>query len=299
MALYHLTVSQIRRSAGQSAIAAAAYRAGECLYSDYYGEYSDYTRKGGVICSEILLPPHAPLEYQDRATLWNTVEQVEKHKKAQLAYSFDIALQNELSMEENIALAREFVEQIILNQQSQIDTIVGVRGDLIDALSKEFSGNDLSVKVDAQSGAITFDSTLLFGYNDDKLQDSGKTFLAEFLPKYFSVLLGKDFSPYVAEIIIEGHTDTDGGYMYNLQLSQNRAFAVVSYCLDENNHFLSDSQLEELRVLLTANGRSWSAPIYAADGTVDMQASRRVEIKFRLKDEEMINQIAEMLEETK
>ena len=54
-------------------------------------------------------------------------------------------------------------EQIILNQQSQIDTIVGVRGDLIDALSKEFSGNDLSVKVDAQSGAITFDSTLLFG----------------------------------------------------------------------------------------------------------------------------------------
>ena len=109
----------------------------------------------------------------------------------------------------------------------------------------------------------------------------------------------KDFSPYVAEIIIEGHTDTDGGYMYNLQLSQNRAFAVVSYCLDENNHFLSDSQLEELRVLLTANGRSWSAPVYAADGTVDMQASRRVEIKFRLKDEEMMNQIAEMLEETK
>ena len=106
MALYHLTVSQIRRSAGQSAIAAAAYRAGECLYSDYYGEYSDYTRKGGVICSEILLPPHAPLEYQDRATLWNTVEQVEKHKKAQLAYSFDIALQTELSMAENIALAR-------------------------------------------------------------------------------------------------------------------------------------------------------------------------------------------------
>lgn len=116
MALYHLTVSQIRRSAGQSAIAAAAYRAGECLYSDYYGEYSDYTRKGGVICSEILLPPHAPLEYQDRATLWNTVEQVEKHKKAQLAYSFDIALQNELSMEENIALAREFVQRCLVDK---------------------------------------------------------------------------------------------------------------------------------------------------------------------------------------
>ena len=92
MALYHLTVNQIKRSAGQSAIAAAAYRAGERLYSDYYGEYSDYTRKGGVICSEIILPSHAPPEYQDRAILWNTVEQVEKHPKAQPAYSFDLAL---------------------------------------------------------------------------------------------------------------------------------------------------------------------------------------------------------------
>ena len=99
-------MKQIKRSAGQSAIAAAAYRAGEKLYSDYYGEYSDYTRKGGVIYSEIILPPHAPPEYQDRATLWNAVELMERHKKAQLAYSFDIALQNELTMEENIELAR-------------------------------------------------------------------------------------------------------------------------------------------------------------------------------------------------
>lgn len=124
MALYHLTVNQIRRSAGQSAIASAAYRAGERLYSDYYGEYSDYTRKGGVICSEILLPPHAPPEYQDRATLWNAVEQVEKHKKAQLAYSFDIALQNELSMEENIALAREFVQRYLVGSGMIADLAV-------------------------------------------------------------------------------------------------------------------------------------------------------------------------------
>ena len=64
-----------------------------------------------MVCSEIILPAHAPPEYQDRATLWNAVEQVEKNKKAQLAYSFDIALQNEFSMEENVALAREFVQR--------------------------------------------------------------------------------------------------------------------------------------------------------------------------------------------
>ena len=55
MALFHLSVTQTKRSAGQSAIASAAYRAGERLYSEYYGEYSDYTRKGGVICSDILI----------------------------------------------------------------------------------------------------------------------------------------------------------------------------------------------------------------------------------------------------
>ena len=63
MALFHLSVTQTKRSAGQSAIASAAYRAGERLYSEYYGEYSDYTRKGGVICSDILLPSHAAFTF--------------------------------------------------------------------------------------------------------------------------------------------------------------------------------------------------------------------------------------------
>lgn len=110
MALFHFSVKQVRHSAGQSVIASAAYRAGEKLYSEYYGETNDYTRKGGIIHTEIFLPPHAPDIYRDRATLWNAVEKSEKHPKAQLAYSFDIALQSELTMEENIALAREFVQ---------------------------------------------------------------------------------------------------------------------------------------------------------------------------------------------
>ena len=109
MALYHFHVGQIKRSAGRSAVECAAYRAGEKLYSEYYGLVSDYTRKGGVVYSEILLPPHAPREYADRQTLWNAVEDAERNKNAQLAYSFDIALQNEFSLDENIALARQFL----------------------------------------------------------------------------------------------------------------------------------------------------------------------------------------------
>ncbi len=116
MALFHFHVTQIKRSAGQSIVTSAAYRAGEKLYSEYYGEVSDYTHKGGVVCADILLPPQAPAGYKDRATLWNAVEKAERGKKAQLAYSFDIALQNEFSMDENIAMVRQFVSEQLVSR---------------------------------------------------------------------------------------------------------------------------------------------------------------------------------------
>jgi hypothetical protein len=124
MALFHFHATQVKRSAGQSVIASATYRAGEKLYSEYYGDVSDYTRKGGVACSEILLPSHAPPEYADRQTLWNAVEKAERGKNAQLAYSFDIALQNELSLDENIALARQFLLDNFVSRGMTVDYAV-------------------------------------------------------------------------------------------------------------------------------------------------------------------------------
>ena len=126
MALFHLNVTQIKRSKGQSAIAAAAYRAAEKLYSEYYGETSDYTNKHGVICSEILLPDYAPKEYADRQTLWNAVEKAERGKNAQLAYSFDIALQNEFSLDENIDLARQFILEHFVSRGMVVDFAIHV-----------------------------------------------------------------------------------------------------------------------------------------------------------------------------
>ena len=124
IALFHFHATQIKRSEGRSAIAAAAYRSGEKLYSEYYGEDNDYTRKGGVIHSEIILPSHVPSEYANRQTLWNAVEKVEQHPKAQLAYSMDIALQNEFSMEENIALARQFLLEHFVRRGMIVDFAV-------------------------------------------------------------------------------------------------------------------------------------------------------------------------------
>ena len=116
IALYHFHVTQIKRSAGQSAIASAAYRSGEKLHSEYYGEDSDYTRKGGVICSEILLPPHAlpeyaPAEWQDRGVLWNAVEENEKTKDSRLAREFVPALPIELNKEQWQQLLSDFINE--------------------------------------------------------------------------------------------------------------------------------------------------------------------------------------------
>lgn len=109
MAIYHFHVAQISRGKGQTAVSAAAYRAGEKLHDNYYGEEPDYTKKGGVLYTEIILPEHAPREYADRETLWNAVEFAEANGRAQLAYSFNFALPNELSDEENLELVRKFI----------------------------------------------------------------------------------------------------------------------------------------------------------------------------------------------
>ncbi|NBI69118.1 conjugal transfer protein TraA [Pseudoflavonifractor sp. 60] len=100
----------MQRSQGKSAVAAAAYRSGEKLVNEWDGMTHDYTRKGGVVHTEIMLPSHAPPEFQDRSTLWNSVEQIEKSSDAQLAREIEVALPVELSRAEQLALVRSFVK---------------------------------------------------------------------------------------------------------------------------------------------------------------------------------------------
>jgi len=105
------SVGHIKRTAGHTAIAAAAYRAGEKIYDAYYGETQDYSRKKGVVATKIYAPDYVPERLRDRQTLWTEVEFNEHRKDAQLAYSLDIALQNEMTMEENIELLDRFVTE--------------------------------------------------------------------------------------------------------------------------------------------------------------------------------------------
>ncbi|ENY8964298.1 MobQ family relaxase [Clostridioides difficile] len=111
MAIYHCSIKIISRGKGKSAVAAAAYRAGEKITNEFDGVTHDYTRKGGVVHTEVLLSDHAPAEYKDRAILWNAVEKIEKAKNAQLAREIELALPAELTREQNISLVREYINR--------------------------------------------------------------------------------------------------------------------------------------------------------------------------------------------
>ena len=204
-----------------------------------------------------------------------------------------IAIQEETLREQHELLDK--LEAIMSEQQQKLDDIIGIRTELVEDLREEFDDSDLKVSVDEKTGGITFDASILFDYNKSTLKPSGKEFLAEFLPRYADVLLSPKYKENISEILIEGHTDTEGNYLFNLELSQKRALAVAEYCLGDNSDILSDKQLEEMRDLISATGRSYSNPIYGEDGEIDMVASRRVEFLFQLKDEEMVREMIEIL----
>ena len=213
----------------------------------------------------------------------------------QQAYAQAALTQEELN---NAYLEIENARQELTTTKQELQDIVGIRTDIIGALQTAFSNS--TMKVDAQTGSITFSSDVLFRYNSASLTAESRETLKNIIPMYLDVLLQDQFRGYIAEIIIEGHTDTDGGYQSNMELSYERANAVADFCLNKSNG-LSEEKIEQLQKLLTVNGKSWSTPVYLKDaagnptGEVDMPASRRVEIKFRLKEDEMIKKIAGIL----
>ncbi|HEL1150949.1 TPA: MobA/MobL family protein, partial [Streptococcus equi subsp. zooepidemicus] len=111
MAIYHLCIKIISRGKGKSAVAASAYRSGEKIKNEYDGIVHDFTRKGGIAHTEILLPQNAPQEFANRSVLWNSVEKIEKSKNSQLAREIEIALPQELDREKQIELVREYVKE--------------------------------------------------------------------------------------------------------------------------------------------------------------------------------------------
>jgi len=115
MAIFHWTMQLVKRSKGKSAVGAAAYRSGTKLVNEWDGVTHDYRAKGNVAYSEIMLPAHAPPAFQDRSTLWNSVEKIEKAKDSQLARDLEISLPIELSKSEQLELARAYIRDTFVS----------------------------------------------------------------------------------------------------------------------------------------------------------------------------------------
>jgi mobA/mobL family protein len=121
---FHFSVNIISRGKGKSAVASAAYISGEKIKNEWDGVTHDYTRKQGVISKEIFLPDHAPKEYKDRKTLWNSVELFEKNSNAQLARNFIISLPKELSIEENKKMIEEYIQTNFVKEGMIVDLAI-------------------------------------------------------------------------------------------------------------------------------------------------------------------------------
>lgn len=129
MAIYHCSIKIIGRSDGKSAVASSAYRSGEKLTDDRTGLIHDFTKKRGVVFTEVSLPAHAPPEYADRNVLWNAVEKAEKKSNAQLAREIEVALPKELSRECQIEIVRRYVQENFVSVGMCADWALHDKGD--------------------------------------------------------------------------------------------------------------------------------------------------------------------------
>ncbi|EHN6901863.1 OmpA family protein [Campylobacter jejuni] len=157
-------------------------------------------------------------------------------------------------------------------------------------LSKELQSKlDNNITIDEKTGSIALPAEVLFDKDSYVLKNEAKAGLRKILSEYFDAILEdpKIFSN-IENIIIEGHTDSDGSYIYNLDLSQKRAYEVMNFIY---TFYKSD----KLQKLLIASGRSFSDPVFV-NGVEDKDKSRRIEIKFSIKNDNALKDVEKFFE---
>jgi len=174
------------------------------------------------------------------------------------------------------------------NKREKIKYLTGIRLRVIEELKRSL-GKSVDVTKD---GSLKLSSKVLFDKDSSTLKDSAKEQLKNYFTKYIKALFdNQNIKENIETIVIEGHTDSDGGFLYNLKLSQDRAFSVMNYLLS-----LDIAKEYNLQKYLTASGRSYLDRILV-NGKEDKEASRRIEIKFRLKNQNALYEIEKILDE--
>lgn len=185
--------------------------------------------------------------------------------------------------------------QELRKKEEIIEGFTGLKKNIISKIQKDFEERGIKVDIDPQTGTIKIDDKILFNTGEYLLKPEGKEYLNEFVPIYINLLLNDEqVKKELSQIIIEGHTDDVGSYIYNMELSQKRAFEVIKYMYDEMPNFKGR---EELKSYITANGRSNIKVLRDDSGNIDRSKSRRVEFQFKLKEDETLMKIEKTLKE--
>ncbi|MCX6052697.1 MAG: OmpA family protein [Campylobacterales bacterium] len=185
----------------------------------------------------------------------------------------------------------EKLKQELENTKEMIHKLASVKSVVIDKLRKKL-GNKIAVN--PKDGTLSIAGNILFDQDEYTLKNDAKIALKGVLNEYIDVLMNeKEIRDNLERIIIEGHTNSDGEYLHNLELSQKRALEVMKFILT-----LQPKLEKDLKVFIAASGRSDTDLVYENNSSVeDKLASRRIEIKFRLKNDEAISEISKMLDE--
>ncbi|EAI4447138.1 OmpA family protein [Campylobacter lari] len=229
----------------------------------------------------------------------STLDNINKQKQAleanitklnqDLNSSLDEKDQQIFSLLERLNKKDEEIKELERNfdeAKSKIKELGLIKENTIKNLQAKF---DTNITLDSNTGAIVLPSEVLFDTNSFTLKAQAKENLKAILTQYFdNILKDENILNSIENIVIEGHTDSAGSYIYNLDLSQKRAYAVMSFI----HSFYKDPRLQKL---LMASGRSYS-DVIMKDGKEDKEASRRIEIKFNINTNNALEKVEKYLD---
>ena len=166
----------------------------------------------------------------------------------------------------------------LITNSTNLEDVQAKRANLLDDLVAAFEKEGLTVSVNKETGEMSLDSSVLFGGDSAELTADGKTFLNKFIKVYTEVAFSEKYAGFITKTMVEGHTAplSDSTYESGLPLSQKRAENVKNYCLSKE----TGVDVSALADTLKDRGCSNSQPIYKEDGSVNMEASRRVSFRF-------------------
>jgi outer membrane protein OmpA-like peptidoglycan-associated protein len=187
---------------------------------------------------------------------------------------------------ENSEAAMQVRENGLKAQEAAITQFVELKERIISELVDSFSKSNIMLDIDKETGTMRFKEVDFFSSNSVYIKSSGKALLKRFVPIFASIVLSDKYKDYIDQIAIEGHSSGEGDYNYNLNLSHDRADSVATYITGGN--FPEYIGKDDMYKYLSTVGRSNNEPVML-NGEIDKQKSRRVEFKFRLKDDMLIN----------